>query len=146
MGSSTLAIVGYILLLAAPSPGVSYFGTILAATGIYPATAIVLSWPANNVSGQTKRATSNAMQISIGNLGAVLGTQLYRSQDGPRFFLGHGFALGYLVANVLAVGVLWAVLTKENGVKEKGGGDVTVQGLDGDEWLGDEDPRWRFQT
>ncbi|ELR03918.1 hypothetical protein GMDG_06449 [Pseudogymnoascus destructans 20631-21] len=57
---------------------VSYVGTIFAAAGIYPATGIVLAWPANNVSGQTKRATANAMQISIGNLGAVLGTQLYR--------------------------------------------------------------------
>ena len=76
--SSSFAVIGYILLLSDHTPGVSYLGTILAAGGIYPATAIVLSWPANNVSGQTKRATANAMQISIGNLGAVLGTQLYR--------------------------------------------------------------------
>ena len=76
--SSSFAVIGYILLLSDHTPGVSYLGTIFAAGGIYPATAIVLSWPANNVSGQTKRATANAMQISIGNLGAVLGTQLYR--------------------------------------------------------------------
>ena len=148
MGSSCLAIIGYIILLSAPSAGVSYFGTILAACGIYPATAIVLSWPANNVSGQTKRATANAMQISIGNLGAVLGTQLYRSDDGPRFFVGHGFAAGYLVANVLVVGTLWAVLRRENkrrdGLVEREGGRVV--GFGEGEWKGDEDLRWRFQT
>ena len=96
--TSSIAAIGYIILLSAPSnkPGVSYFGTILAATGIYPSTAIVLAWPANNVSGQTKRCTANALQISIGNLGAVLGTQLYRPSTSPRYFLGHGFALGYL--------------------------------------------------
>jgi hypothetical protein len=96
--TSAIAAIGYIILLAAPvdKPGVSYFGTILAATGIYPSTAIVLAWPANNVSGQTKRCTANALQISIGNLGAVLGTQLYRPNTSPRYFLGHGFALGYL--------------------------------------------------
>ena len=150
MGSSCIAIIGYIVLLSAPEdlPGLSYFGTILAASGIYPATAIVLSWPANNVSGQTKRATANAMQISIGNLGAVIGTQLYRSDDGPRYFLGHGFALGYLVANVCVVGGLWALLNRENArrdaVLEREGRTRTLDEAEG--WKGDDDLRWRFQT
>ncbi|OAF56860.1 hypothetical protein VC83_07074 [Pseudogymnoascus destructans] len=74
---------------------VSYVGTIFAAAGIYPATGIVLAWPANNVSGQTKRATANAMQISIGNLGAVLGTQL-------------------VFAGEYSGGVIWAMLAREN--------------------------------
>ena len=147
MGSASVAAIGYIILLSVKKkPGVSYFGTILAAAGIYPATAIVLSWPANNVSGQTKRATANAMQISIGNLGAVLGTQLYRTQTAPRFFLGHGFAFGYLCANVLVVGTLWAVLRAENARRDRGERDAKLNGVAEEDWLGDEDPRWRFQT
>ncbi|KAL9612470.1 MAG: hypothetical protein Q9167_002942 [Letrouitia subvulpina] len=118
--------IGYIVLLSAPASGASYAGTILAAAGIYPSVAIVLAWPANNVSGQTKRATANAMQISIGNLGAVLGTQLYREHDGPRFFVGHGFALGYMLANMVVVSVLWLVLSREGksgrGMMIRGGG------------------------
>ncbi|KAI9728074.1 MAG: hypothetical protein M1834_007790 [Cirrosporium novae-zelandiae] len=147
MSSSFLAMIGYIILLTCPTPGISYFGTILAAAGIYPATAIVLSWPANNVSGQMKRATSNAMQISIGNLGAVLGTQLYRNGAGPRFFLGHGFALGYLVANQVIVGILWRLLAMENKKRDRRERDERFDySTDGDDWLGDKDPRWRFQT
>lgn len=149
-GASCIAVVGYIILLSQNKPGVSYFGTILAAGGIYPATALVLAWPANNVSGQTKRAIANAMQISIGNLGAVLGTQLYRTETSPRWFLGHGFALGYLIANTVVVGTLWVVLKNSNRKKEK---EREAQGLDllydiGEhegEFLGDEDPRWVFQ-
>ena len=146
MGTSSLATIGYIVLLTNTKPGVAYFGTILAAAGIYPSVAIVLSWPANNVSGQTKRATANAMQISIGNLGAVLGTQLYRSTDGPRFFVGHSFALGYLCANVIVVGVLWTVLRRENARRDRGERNDRLAGITEDEWLGDQDPRWRFQT
>lgn len=146
MASSSLAAIGYIILLSDTKSGVSYFGTILAAAGIYPSVAIVLSWPANNVSGQTKRATANAMQISIGNLGAVLGTQLYRSSDGPRYFLGHGFAFGYLIANILVVGTLWAVLSRENARRDRGDRNDRLVGVGADEWLGDDDPRWRFQT
>jgi MFS family permease len=146
MASASFAVIGYIILLSSRKAGVSYVGTIFAAAGIYPATAIVLSWPANNVSGQTKRATANAMQISIGNLGAVLGTQLYRSRDGPRFFVGHGFAMGYLCANVIVVGSLWAILRAENARRDRGDRNERLVGISMDEWLGDDDPRWRFQT
>lgn len=152
MGSSALACIGYILLLAQDRAGISYLGTFFAAAGIYPAVAIILSWPANNVSGQTKRCIANAMQISIGNLGAVLGTQLYRTESSPRYFLGHGFALGYLVANIAVVGVLWVVLKRENAAKERERehkGLSAVMGDIGDaegDFLGDKDPRWIFQT
>ncbi|KAK2780763.1 hypothetical protein FQN52_002075 [Onygenales sp. PD_12] len=150
IGSSCLAIIGYIILLSQNRAGVSYFGTILAAGGIYPATAIVLAWPANNVSGQTKRATANAMQISIGNLGAILGTQLYRTETSPRYFLGHSFALGYLIANTVVVTILWRVLKRANEKKvvERENRALGVLGEVGDaegDFLGDEDPRWVFQ-
>lgn len=146
MGSSSIAIIGYILLLTDTRPSVFYLGTIFAASGIYSATTIVLSWPANNVSGQTKRATANAMQISIGNLGVVLSTQLYRNESRPRFFVGHGMALGYLVVNILVVGTLWWILKRENERRDRELGAERLRGIDEGEWLGDEDPRWRFQT
>ncbi|KAI4642449.1 uncharacterized protein J4E79_011511 [Alternaria viburni] len=152
--TSTVAIIGYIILLANTDPkarpGVSYVGTFFAAIGIYPSVALVLCWPAINVSGQTKRATANAMQISIGNLGAVLGTQLYRANSGPRYVLGHSFALGYLCLNLVVVGVLWVLLKRENAEKERvlverpqtGGFHDSVE----DVKMGDRHPRWRFQV
>jgi len=151
MGSSALGCIGYIMLLAQDRAGVSYAGTFFAAAGIYPAVAIMLSWPANNVSGQTKRCIANAMQISIGNLGAVIGTQLYRSESSPRYFIGHGFALGYLVANIIVVAILWQVLRRENAEKERVREAQGMRPLMGDigdaegEFLGDKDPRWVFQ-
>jgi MFS family permease len=154
IATSSLAIIGYIILLANSNPksrpGVSYLGTFLAAVGIYPSVALVLCWPAINVSGQTKRATSNAMQISIGNLGAVLGTQLYRPNTAPRYVLGHSFALGYLCMNIVVVSTLWLILNKENRQKEQHLVEHTqTAGFhDSDEDLrqGDRHPRWKFQT
>ncbi|KIW29614.1 uncharacterized protein PV07_05417 [Cladophialophora immunda] len=139
--SSSLAIIGYILLLSDPRPGVSYVGIIFAAAGIYPSVALTLAWPANNVSGQTKRAVANALQISLGNLGAVLGTQLYRTETAPRYFLGHSFALAYMVANLVVTTTLWLVLKRQNERREA---KATENGHPDGPWLGDEDPRWRF--
>ncbi|KAH9889737.1 major facilitator superfamily domain-containing protein [Xylariomycetidae sp. FL2044] len=147
-GSAIFAAIGYCILLGNTDPrerpGVSYVGVFFAAGGIYPATALVLSWPAINVSGQTKRAVANAMQISIGNLGAVLGTQLYRSNDGPRFIVGHSFALGYLLANAVIVTVLGLRLRKENKRRSKLVEEVRHVG-EAPDWKGDSDPRWRFE-
>ena len=97
IGSSAGAIIGYILLISSTSPGVSYAGAIIVAAGVFPSGAVVLGWPANNVSGQTKRATAHGMQISIGNLGAVIGTQLYRPKWGPRYFVGHGTVRAFAI-------------------------------------------------
>ena len=146
LASSSLAIIGYIILLTAPNhkPGVSYTGTIFAAAGIYPSTAIVLSWPAANVSGQCKRATATAMTITIGNLGAVLGTQLYRPITSPRWYLGHSFALGYLVLNLTVTAVLYFCLNRENRRKEQrvANRERAPEGS----IVSDEDVRWIFQT
>lgn len=147
-GSSITAAIGYVILLSntdpVSRPGVSYVGTFFAAAGIYPACALVLSWPALNVSGQTKRATANAMQISIGNLGAVMGTQLYRANDGPRFVVGHSLALAYLLANAVVVFLLRWRLKRQNGDRAAVAEEVTDVGK-AEGWEGDADARWRFQ-
>ena len=149
MGSAIFASIGYVILLSNTDPlarpGVSYAGTFFAAGGIYPATALALSWPAINVSGQTKRAVANAMQISIGNLGAVLGTQLYRATDGPRYIVGHSFAMGYLLANAIVAGIIWFVLKRENDRRDAAGLVEVHEIGEVEDWQGDEDGRWRFQ-
>lgn len=151
MGSSLLACIGYFILLTQTKPSVAYGGTVFLAAGIFPSVALVLAWPTNNVSGQTKRAVANAMQISIGNCGAVLGTQLYRAEFSPRYYLGNGFALGYLIANICVAGTLWYVLARENAKKERQREEQGLTALMGDvgdaegDFLGDKDPRWVFQ-
>ena len=118
IGSSVVAIIGYIVLLTSRWPGMSYAGTIVATAGIFPAVAVVLSWPANNVSGQTKRATTSAMQISIGNFGSILGTQLFRPKWSPKYFVGNG-TVRLIVTLIHSSGVLnsshvrlWVILSE----------------------------------
>lgn len=85
------------------------------------------------------------MTITIGNCGAILGTQLYRPKTSPRFRLGHSFALGYLVANLLVTGTLWWSLRRENALKRerRAAGEVHEE----EEVVrSDEDVRWEFQT
>ncbi|KAL1869731.1 hypothetical protein VTK73DRAFT_2939 [Phialemonium thermophilum] len=150
IASALLGAVGYIILLANTDPvrrpGVSYAGTFIAAAGIYSGVALTLSWPAINVSGQTKRAVANAMQISIGNLGAVMGTQLYRTEYQPRHVVGHSVALAYMIGNAVVTGLLWWMMRRENRRRDAIAEEVKEVGnIDHSTWKGDDDPRWRFQ-
>lgn len=109
--SALVATVGYCILLSNTDPearpGVSCVGTFFTAAGIYSATDLVLSWPAVNVGGQTKRAVANVLQISIGNCGAVVGTQLYRTKDSPKFVVGHSVLLVYTVMCACTTLLTW---------------------------------------
>lgn len=72
----------------------------------------------------------------------MLGNQLYRTETAPRYYLGHSFALGYLIANLAVTSALWWVLKRENKRKE---GNTLANDYQGP-WIGDEDPRWRFHV
>ena len=74
----------------------------------------------------------------------MLGTQLYRAFDGPRYIVGHSFALGYLAGNIAVSTLLYFILSRENARREEITPEVQEVG-DLEDWEGDDDPRWRFQ-
>ena len=55
-------------------------------------------------------------------------------------------ALGYLVGNIVFVSTLWYVMKRENRRRDRGERDDRLKGASEDVFLGDDDPRWRFQT
>lgn len=146
------AAIGYIVLLSAPSHAAQYAGVMLAAGGTYPATAIVLSWPANNVSGQTKRAVACALQISVGILGgAVVGSQMYRPSQSPRYPLGHGMALGFLGIASISAAIQFLLLRRRDAGKALQRSELETK-LDRDrvevveeQGIGDRSIYWKYQ-
>ncbi|EFR01847.1 high-affinity nicotinic acid transporter [Nannizzia gypsea CBS 118893] len=143
IGTSLLGIVGFSMLLGAKSPGVRYAGTFLGAMGIYPCIPNTISWASNNTEGVYKRGVSLGFIIGWGNLNGVISSNIYRSQDAPNFFPGHGIVLGYLVVFLFGGSVLQHVLLRiENGKRVKGERNKWIEGLDehGIEMLGDERP------
>lgn len=146
------AAIGYIVLLADLGHAAQYAGVMLATGGVYPASAIVLSWPANNFSGQTRRAVACALQISIGILGgAVVGSQMYRSSQSPSYPLGHGMALGFLGIASLSAAVQYLILRKRNAAKAQRRSDIDAKAdekqrdLLAEPGLGDHSNYWIYQ-
>ncbi|KAJ3309763.1 hypothetical protein HDU76_003523 [Blyttiomyces sp. JEL0837] len=63
------------------SNNVLYWTTAVALSGTNPMIPISLSWLANNVRGQTRAATSTALMVSFGNIGGIIGPQIYQPGD-----------------------------------------------------------------
>lgn len=63
-----------------PTAGLQYPGVFFATVGLFPAAAPIFTWISSDVSGQNKRCTATAFQISLGDIGAVIGCQMYRLQ------------------------------------------------------------------
>ncbi|GAA6033948.1 hypothetical protein JCM8097_000423 [Rhodosporidiobolus ruineniae] len=110
-----IAIVGYIVVMTTHTPGARYAGTFIAVLGIYCANALLLSWPSENVSPQTKRATASATQIFIGDIGAIAGVLVYRPSLNSSFFrLPHGIAILYTGFGMAVAAFLWMSMKRAN--------------------------------
>ena len=54
--------------------------------------------------------------------------------------------MGYLIGNMVFTSILWYVMKRENGRRDQGERNDRLRNAGEDAFLGDEDPRWRFQT
>ena len=110
----TVSIVGFLILIFAHDLNVKYFAVFLTTGGISPCIATCITFLSGNVSPHTKRATALAFMLSVGNSGGAISGQIYRSQDAPRFILGHAINLGFCVLALITVIILYISLGLEN--------------------------------
>lgn len=68
-GCALVGLIGYVILYTQTSPGISYFGTVLTAMGVFPCIPIDLAWITSNAGGDIKRGVAIAMVNGFGNLG-----------------------------------------------------------------------------
>ncbi|EAU35343.1 conserved hypothetical protein [Aspergillus terreus NIH2624] len=140
---SILGIVGFCMLIGCKSAGARYAGTFLGAMGIYPAISNTISWSSNNTEGVYKRGVTLGIVIGWGNLNGIVSSNIYRGEDAPTFYPGHGTVLAYLVLFLFGGSVVqYLLLRRENAKRLRGERDHWVQGLNAAEiqMLGDKRP------
>lgn len=112
IGLGIVGAVGYGLLLAHISAGVSYFALFLGACGIYPAFPIIVAWGSNNFGGSLKKSVASAILICTGNSGGVASSFLFPKEDGPKFVKGHAVCICFSVILSLT-GVFWWIYASQ---------------------------------
>lgn len=115
---SAVATIGYILLMVLPRgvPGVHYFALFIATAGAAPMIATTITWTGNTWGNGNhfKKAVAMGMVFSSGNSGGIVASQVYRSENSPRYYPGHGTAVGFCLANFTMAALLWWFLAREN--------------------------------
>lgn len=99
IAGALVSLIGYIVLYTQSAPGVSYFGAILAAVGVFPTIAVDLAWAGSAAGGDTCKGVVLALVIGLGNLGGICSSFIYITP--PRFHIGHGTIMGWLSLSVL---------------------------------------------
>lgn len=75
-----LALLGFV-----ENVGVRYFGVFVTITGCQTNIPCILTWQANNIRGQWKRALCSATLVGAGGVGGLIGGLVFRSQDAPTY-------------------------------------------------------------
>ncbi|GAA6045621.1 hypothetical protein NBRC10513_005039 [Rhodotorula toruloides] len=113
--AGAIAIVGYIVPLTTHTAGSRYAGAFIAVIGIYSANTLLLSWPSENVSSQTKQAVASGMQIFIGDVGSIVSVLVYRPSLSTYFYrTPHGISILYTALGVIIAGALAFSMSRAN--------------------------------
>ncbi|KAF2150906.1 MFS general substrate transporter [Myriangium duriaei CBS 260.36] len=140
-------LIGFIIAIAGSAaghvPGLVYAGIFIAVCGIYPAFPQNITWIANNLSGSYKRAAGMAFHIGAGNLGGAMASNFYRAKDAPKFLLGHGLELAFVVMGLVAVIILRINYARINAKRERSGDANALTDAELAD-LGDKSPSFRY--
>jgi MFS family permease len=140
----SISITGFILLLLTTNTVALVAGACFVLAGAYPALAVSVAWLYSFHGGFTKRAFAAWFAQIFIQGESIIATQVYDSP--PRYFKGHGIALGFYVLAVTSVLVLYVLLRNANAERDRKAQEQAGAGLDENtfEDLCDFHPDWRY--
>ncbi|GAA5849775.1 hypothetical protein JCM8547_000559 [Rhodosporidiobolus lusitaniae] len=160
----TIVVIGFAIQIGIDpiaQPGVAYFAIFLCVVGVAPCIANSITWVGNNNAPLIKRGTVMGAFFTTGNSGGIVSSVVYRTQDKPRYFIGHGVGLGFASMALILSAFMYFYYKAENARRDRKYGppvdpslvdtpeERSRLGLDGmsDEEirrLGDKHPNFRY--
>lgn len=80
-----ICMIGYIILTVFIQRPVLYTGICIAVAGIFVINPIVNAWLTSNIAPDMKKSVATAMAVSANNSAGLLGSNIYRHSDAPRY-------------------------------------------------------------
>jgi hypothetical protein len=116
------------------------------ALGLYTTITGAVSWTGNNLAGSWKRAIGMAIQISVGNLGGAVGTNIYLQKQAPDYPLGYGFSVAILLMAAIAATVLRYALIRVDRQRDQVSREEIMERYTKEELyeMGDASPLFRY--
>lgn len=85
MFNMVLCLIGLPIMGFHSNPNVRYFGVFLTTAGANSNVPATMSYQANNIRGQWKRAFCSATLVGMGGVGGIAGGLVFRTQDKPGY-------------------------------------------------------------
>ncbi|KAH9029003.1 MFS general substrate transporter [Lactarius pseudohatsudake] len=141
-----MLLIGFSINISNASSGVKYFGTFFCVTGSYAAFPGVVSWLGNNLAGQYKRGVGMALHIGLGNLSGAIASNVFRTQDAPRYILGHGIMLMFVGIGFVSIPIILLTYRRINRARDEAAARPDAVKLSAKQLreLGDRAPEFRY--
>jgi hypothetical protein len=101
--NACLGLIGLPLLGFLKDSRIRYFGVFLATISANANVPATITYQANNIRGQWKRAFCSASLIGAAGIGGIIGSTVFRDQDAPRYRLGIFVTMGMNALIVVVV-------------------------------------------
>ena len=85
VAGASICLIGYIILNVCTERPALYTGVCIAVAGIFVINPIVNAWLTSNIAPDMKKSVATAMAVSANNSAGLLGSNIYRHADAPRY-------------------------------------------------------------
>ncbi|CDS05951.1 hypothetical protein LRAMOSA08479 [Lichtheimia ramosa] len=117
IASATICLVGYVILTTLTTRSALYTGICIVVAGVHAINPIMNAWLTSNMAPEMKRSVAAAMAVSANNSAGLLGSNIYRQSDAPRYLFGHTISLVFLCVFIVLVLIQRWLLLRVNQVK-----------------------------
>ncbi|KAF4548421.1 MFS-type transporter-like protein 76 [Elsinoe fawcettii] len=124
--NALLQVIGLCVMGYGGSNGAKYFGTFLACAGANCSVPAILTYQANNIRGQWKRAFCSASLVGFGGIGGIIGSLVFRPQDSPRYLPGLWATMTASGLVLILIGILTLYFKQQNAKADRG--EIQIEG------------------
>ncbi|KAF2637357.1 MFS general substrate transporter [Massarina eburnea CBS 473.64] len=115
-----LCLIGIPIMGWHSSNAVRYFGVFLTTAGANSNVPAGMTYQANNIRGQWKRAFCSATLVGFGGIGGIAGGLVFREQDVPHYYNGLWACIACCLFNIIIVGILSVAFWRANKKADRG--------------------------
>ncbi|THY80573.1 hypothetical protein D6C93_09850 [Aureobasidium pullulans] len=126
-----LLIVGFGLFLGTPTSNkpAHFAALILAETGHYICTPLIVTWSANNAGSESRRAVAVPLAVALAQAVAIGSGYLFPASEGPRYTRGAIVEVALSTAGMLFTFIYMGLIRWENARRDKREGGPPAIGL-----------------
>ncbi|EUC31339.1 hypothetical protein COCVIDRAFT_94759 [Bipolaris victoriae FI3] len=106
IANMVLCLIGLPIMGFHKNANIRYFGVFLTTAGANSNIPATMSYQANNIRGQWKRAFCSAILVGMGGVGGIAGGLVFRTQDAPHYKPGLYACIACCLLSIVLVGLI----------------------------------------